>query len=389
MRRSELKKKRRYMRRYMRRYIDMKHMVDVIMDPLQIGNGVMESTAFGNAARAAPLYRPGSSALELPVQVGTVRCRPVRPIYFPPAPGKTPSKTLAKAFKSVVRRMGCPPVQAGRECGATGGGELAECPDPACPLIHFYNPRAADGKPLARPAFLYSEALNGDRPVDRFDLRITLWGRVAIAHRPWLERVLEVMGTAGLRNCGESVPFRMESIAWGRTATLQEMAEELAAQGPERLLLQFPVPFRFVQTVTHGDGRQTRHIMAAGELPIREMLANCAYHTAAADLDDRARSGQTVPDNRHPFCREAREQARRAAAGVRPLRSDLSPAFVGRSGFRANGESYPQDGFVGQAELGGDLAGAIPWLVSLAMGGGGQHRSDGFGVVRLWAAPFS
>ncbi|MDQ2694083.1 MAG: hypothetical protein M3Z21_01660 [Pseudomonadota bacterium] len=54
---------------------------------------------------------------------------------------------------------------------------------------------------------------------------------------------------------------------------------------------------------------------------------------------------------------------------------------------RTDGRAFPLQGFQGAAEVEGPLDGALPWLLALSLGGGGQKRAMGFGVVNLWLAP--
>jgi CRISPR/Cas system endoribonuclease Cas6 (RAMP superfamily) len=57
---------------------------------------------------------------------------------------------------------------------------------------------------------------------------------------------------------------------------------------------------------------------------------------------------------------------------------------VGERYSRGNKQMMSLEGFVGLAELGGDLRAALPWLLTLALAGGGQKRAMGFGSVRMW-----
>ena len=57
---------------------------------------------------------------------------------------------------------------------------------------------------------------------------------------------------------------------------------------------------------------------------------------------------------------------------------------VGARLSKSSGTPYPLQGFQGNVELEGPLRAALPWLLALALGGGGQKRAMGFGVVSGW-----
>ncbi len=87
---------------------------------------------------------------------------------------------------------------------------------------------------------------------------------------------------------------------------------------------------------------------------------------------------------RHSLARDARDVAWQAAKGLTIVRSHLSPVSIGKRFSRTNRQNMSLEGFVGLVELSGELETAIPWLQVLALIGGGQKRSMGFGAVQMW-----
>lgn len=91
---------------------------------------------------------------------------------------------------------------------------------------------------------------------------------------------------------------------------------------------------------------------------------------------------------RHALARDARDVASAAAEKLLMVRTHLSPVKMGERYSRGNKKMMSLQGFVGLVELSGDLASAWPWLLTLALAGGGQKRAMGFGTLRMWLNSF-
>jgi hypothetical protein len=87
---------------------------------------------------------------------------------------------------------------------------------------------------------------------------------------------------------------------------------------------------------------------------------------------------------RHSLARDARDAAFEAAEGLLILRTHLSPVEIGERYSRGTKKTMSLQGFIGLAELAGNFEVAMPWLLTLALAGGGQKRAMGFGTVRMW-----
>jgi hypothetical protein len=135
-------------------------------------------------------------------------------------------------------------------------------------------------------------------------------------------------------------------------------------------------------------GIRQKLFMAGGVLPLAEILGNVAYELTAWDIEDRELSDYLDRETRHKLCRQARETARQAVKTSQIIRCELNPVPVGLRASRETCHVFPLAGFTGQVELRGSLHHALPWLIALALGGGGQKRSMGFGRVCLWLGSF-
>jgi hypothetical protein len=141
----------------------------------------------------------------------------------------------------------------------------------------------------------------------------------------------------------------------------------------------------------HSIGRQaTRCGLEAGigflHTPLRgrPALALDLYELAAWDMEDRELGETLDRENRHHLARRSREAARQTAQELYLSRCELQPVDVGERFSRSSGTAYPLQGFQGTVELAGPVAVALPWLLALILGGGGQKRAMGFGVVCGW-----
>lgn len=336
------------------------------------------------------LYEPLNDPLELPVQRLTLHCRAERPLRFPEQEGSTPGTTLSGAFGVALWQTAC----ARRRHGYTPcRGEQCAAPF-ACPVPWLYKPYSSiHQRNMTRPVLLAAPALELERPVVEFQLHITLWGRRAIAHR---DMVLEVLHNMALGPSDRRTRFAIHGIEGDEAASIAERTLPFTAVTDTRVLLRFETPFRHGETVTLietlPDGSRIEHkkrlFLAGGELPLAKLLGNVAYELAAWDMEDRELGDELDQRQRHALARLARQAAEEAAAGI-TVHSSLIPVGKGRRYSKSGGGFYDLDGFAGEAMLGGDLDPALPWLVALSLGSGGQKRAMGFGRVCLLPVPGS
>jgi hypothetical protein len=334
-------------------------------------------------ATDATLYDPLTDPLELPVQALTLTCRAERPLLFGRHGGATPGTTLWGAFGDALLDTAC--VRGLN--GAPGCGDAAgECLAPDhCPGRWLYKPRAEDRHPalpkpvsrhLARPVLLSAPDLETGRPVADFRLDAVLWGRQAIARRAVVEDALRRMAARGLQPAGEAgptVPFRIEDLRAEPPATLAERLAASPEVPPPGLRLVFETPFMLEKNDRKAGPEQ---------LSLADLLGGCAYDLAVWDLADRE-AGPDLPKPRHKLGLDARDAARRAAEALRPVGGELATVDVGFRVSRHNGHGFPLRGFVGYADFLGDAGAARPWLLALALVGGGEKRPWGFGRVRV------
>lgn len=327
-------------------------------------------------------YNPLVSPFELPVQILSLACRADRPLRFDRRGGATPGTSLWGAFGEALLEIVC--VRA-REGGAGCGDGVGECLAPGeCHGRWLYKPRAEDRHPalpkpvsrqLARPVLLAAPALETGEPVEAFHIEAILWGRQAIARRGVVEQTLRRMAERGLQPAGTSgptVPFRIEALRGDPPATLAErLADRPEAPPGFRLVFETPCMLE-----------KHHHKAGPAELSLSDILGGCAYDLAVWDMEDR-QSGPDLPKPRHKFGLDARDAARQAAEALRPVGGALWPVDVGFRVSRKNGHSFPLQGFVGYVDFIGECAAALPWLLALALAGGGEKRPWGFGRVRV------
>jgi hypothetical protein len=332
-------------------------------------------------------YDPLSAPFELPTQQLTVRCLAERPLYLQPRAGATAGTTLWGAFGEALLKHACiRHVRGWGACIESNVPCLASCD---CPVPWLYKPYSqVHRRNLARPVLLYARALESQLPVDAFDLEVTLWGRRAVATWETIERALRAMGATGLQAGEEPVRFEIGEI-WARPVKrLAERTAVLQINDWHQALLVFETPFLHREQVEIEPGVRQKLFMAGGVLPLAEILGNVAYELTAWDIEDRELSDYLDRETRHNLCRQARETARQAIKTSQIIRCELNPVPVGLRASRETGHVFPLAGFTGQVELSGSLHHALPWLITLALGGGGQKRSMGFGRVCLWLGPF-
>ena len=342
--------------------------------------------AFASYNQMESTYDPLHAPLDLPVQRLTVRCVLESPVQFTPAPGSTPGTTLSGLFGNVLWECGCQRRQRGLP---TCNRQADQCQQPAtCPVAWLYKPHSAvHRRTLTRPVLLYAPELADAQPVTAFTLQITLWGRHAVAARPLVIAVLQAMGNAGLGGHDNRVRFQTADITVAPPRTLAERAAALAAVDWQQALLVFTTPLLYRETVQIEPDRRDKLFLAGGELPLAGLLGNCAYELATWDMEDRELGASLDGALRHHLARTARETARTGGEALQLTRCLLTPASLGTRYSKSNGRAFPLLGFLGQAEVTGPLNPVLPWLLALNLGGGGQKRSMGFGVIQLWLAP--
>lgn len=332
------------------------------------------------------MYDPSTDPLELPVQILTADCRAEAPLIFPRHSGATPGTTLNGAFGNVIWDAGC---ARRRQDLPACNHEQDRCQQPEhCPVAWLYKPYSqAHRRTLTRPVLFQAPALETGEPVATFKLHVTLWGRQAVHLRATIEAALRAMGQRGLGPDGARVPFVVAGIEADPPRTLAERAATLTAANRWReALLVFETPFLHRETVAMESGQREKLFLAGGALPLAAILGNRAYDLAAWDMEDRERDELDAPA-RHDLARQARRMAEALAETLHLTTCDLRPVSLGARLSKTDGRAFPLRGFIGQARLVGDLNPVLPWLLALALGGGGQKRAMGFGVVRLWLGP--
>lgn len=328
------------------------------------------------------MYDPLTDPLRLPVQQLTAHCLAERPLYFPPREGSTPGTTFNGAFGSEIWAVGCQRRQQGLPaCNQTQD----HCQQPAaCPVHWLYKPYStAHRRAFSRPVLLHAPGLDSANPITSFTLKITLWGRHAIRHRTVVEQTIRAMGQAGLGSEGSRTRFTVAEMTAELPMALGDKAAALIANNVwRRVLLAFETPFLYRATVEGHDGQKEKLFLAGGALPLSAMLGNRAYELAAWDMEERGLDLDSQA--RHDLARQTRQHVEALAEALIVTDHSLVPVNHGSRQAKSNGRFFPIQGFVGQAQIEGDINPVLPWLLALAVGGGGQKRAMGFGVVRLW-----
>ena len=327
-------------------------------------------------------YDPQRDPLDLPVQVLDLRCTALRALHLPPREGTMPDTTLGKAFDEALRDVACAQFHSGGDpCGVDESGS-SRCHSPmTCIQPWLYKPRSAVlGRDFTRPIMLRAAILDACLPVTEFGIRLTLWGRHAVAARSLVEEAVVEMGLRGLRTPTGNVPFVVTTRSAASCATLAERAEELRRSAPQHLLLEFETPFMHIEK----DEQRRRKLLAGGWLPLDRILGNTAMDLVAWDMEERDLDPAMDRLARDALMQRAKEFAKTAAATVEISRCRLTPAPVGMRLSKSNEGTFFLGGFIGTVDLTGDLIAALPWLVALSLGGSGQKRSFGFGAVGMW-----
>ncbi len=299
-------------------------------------------------------YNPLIQPFELPVQKLVVHCISEAPLYFPPSEGATPGTTL---------------------CG-TFGQVLCNYPDGSSAVPWLYKPYSkVHRRNFARPVLLRAKELEYGAAVDVFTLEVTLWGRHAIAAQDVVVDALKKMGQLGFNVKGNKIGFGVTQVVVEDSLTLAQRVDALpAAKG---VLLEFQTPF-----LHKASGESDFYI--SKKLPLIDILGNVAYNLAAWDMEDRDLGEDFDARMRHNLARDVRDVAWEAAEELFVIRSHLSAVDVGSRFSGNNKRKFHLQGFVGLVELGGNFKSALPWLLSLALAGGGQKRAMGFGSVQMW-----
>lgn len=331
------------------------------------------------------MYDPLTDPLELPVQILTADCRAGAPLIFPRHAGATPGTTLNSAFGNVIWDVAC----ARRHQGLPAcNHEQDRCQQPGgCSVSWLYKPRSEIHKlDLTRPVLFDAPELWTGKPCATFTLSITLWGRHAIRSRAVVETTLHTMGRRGLGPDGARVPFAITRINADPPRTLAERVTALTGgYSWQRGLLVFETPFLHRETVDKDKNPPEKEFLAGGELSLVTILGNRAQTLSNWDMEDRELK-DLDKDTRKQLAKQAKQMVETLAKAIH-ITSSIEPDDRGHRFSKKDGKLFPLQGFIGQAGVVGNLNPILPWLLALALGGGGQHRAMGFGVVRLWLEP--
>jgi hypothetical protein len=311
-------------------------------------------------------YNPLIQPFELPVQKLVAHCITEAPLFFPPSEGATPGTSLCGAFGQALWDGIC-----------SGNCQEPECQNPSsCVVPWLYKPYSkVHRRHFARPVLLRAKELESIEPVDVFSLEVTLWGRHAIAAQDVVVDALKKMGQLGFKLKGNKIGFGITQVKVEDSLNLAQRIEALPVV--QSILLEFQTPF-----LHKASGERDFYI--GQRLPLIDILGNVAYNLAAWDMEDRDLGEDFDARMRHNLARDVRDAAWAAAEELFVIRSHLSPAKVGSRFSGKNKHKFNLQGFVGLVELGGNLKSALPWLLNLALAGGGQKRSMGFGSVQMW-----
>jgi hypothetical protein len=322
-------------------------------------------------------YQPLSHSFELPVQKILAHCITNKPISLPPHEGSTPGTTLAGAFGNALWAAIC---LNNPSCDKQQQGN-PHCKKPQdCILPWLYKPYSeVHHRNFARPVLLRAAELESLEPVKHFTLEVTLWGRHAIAAQQEVIATLKKMGNIGLNSNNSKVAFQITQIEIAPALTLTEQIKTLP-KNINSILLEFQTPFLHQERTPEGK----RYFHTQAPLPIVNILGNIAYNLVAWDIEDRNIGEKLDNKQRHNLARDARDVAWKAGKELTIVRTHLSPVFIGKRLSRTNQQTMSLEGFVGLVELAGNLKAAIPWLQILALIGGGQKRTMGFGAVQMW-----
>ena len=333
-------------------------------------------------------YDPLHDPFALPVARAHLACRADTPIHLPFVEGATVGTTLAGAWHPAFRRTVCAARRAGERHCLTARDEAEVCHRPdACAAPTLLKPYSVvHRRAMATPVLLRAPDLECGEPCSTFELEVTLLGRRALRLRNEVLESLHKLARRGLVAHGEAVPFRIEDHTASPVRSLGEWVGDFIAFSPPRIQLVFEAPTLHQEKVRGADGRMSKQYVASGAPPLAGLMGNAAYELVAWDIEDRDVGEAVDRYRRDALASEARDAAREAAGNLNVLRALLEPIDLGtRRVGRGEVEQLIQ-GFLGTVELAGDLRGALPWLVWMALGRCGQNRAKGFGEMSLWGA---
>jgi len=330
-------------------------------------------------------YNPVQSPLELPIQTWKVQCCFQHPVTLPLHSGTTPGTLLWGTFGTALWKALCQHIPAAKPCNIQVGADHCLSPQ-VCQVPWLYKPHSSiHHRQMTRPVLLYSPELESPNPVSCFSIEVTLWGRHAVSTTEGIEQTLFECGCSGFMINGRIHRFQIIQIEKKPVATLLERVKRYASHDWNTVNLQFVTPFVYREEKADAQGFTVATFEQGENLPLSNMIARAAYELAAWDIEDRETGEALDNTRRHALCRDTRDHARAAVAGLDIKDSILQPALKGKRYSRHNGHYFPLMGFTGQARIGGDITTALPWLLTLVLGGGGQKRSMGFGQIRMTA----
>jgi len=229
----------------------------------------------------------------------------------------------------------------------------------SCPVFWLYKPRSAEQK-RHHPSPIALRAVA--TPNNSIALRITCFGRHAVASLPLLQRALSetVTDVESSDSMATHLPPRFEGDNSGQLHEFTSPPTRL-----EFLTLSFNTPCQLTALDLAAVTGQAAHDMA-----------QWALH----DSGDAKSLGKLG-------CDAAAEQVRhRAAAAIRALQIDISDTSFTRLAMRrsrSNDGQFPLEGFLARLQLRGPLHDAYPWLALLALRGAARHKSLGMGQIAL------
>jgi len=321
-------------------------------------------------------YDPLSHPFELPVQCLRIDCVAEKPLLFQPNADSTPGITLWGAFGDALLHSVCQ-RRADGACGGAAGGCAA--PDTCAGRWLYKLPRSiAQKREFFRPVLLYAPALESGRPCAEFRIELLLWGRQAIARRETVVEIMRQMGRQGLKtgqDAAKPTRFLATRVEAGPAATLAERIEAAWHWCGRGFLLRFETPFLLKKNERLAD------VTWSG------ILRDCAQNLVLWDIEDRGLVADDLPKSPHKLSLDARDAAQQAAESANVAYWRPSNAMRGKRVSRKNGQRFPLQGFTGEARFSAIDPAALPWMVTLALGGGGQKRPWGFGRVEIsWDA---
>ena len=320
------------------------------------------------------------NVLTLPIEIFTVSCQTDNPLILPLKPGATPGTTIFGSFGEVLLNRHC---KHNKNCLKTHSG--FQCQQPQnCAARWLYKPYSdVHRRHFPRPVFIYSRELENRTPTNHFTLHITLWGRQAIKHKKQIQQDLIALSEKGFLLNGQAQCFKISHFSKSTAQTLANIVDQHSQQSISNALFLFETPLRYREKIRHPNGRTESFWLAAGEPPIRELIANSAYELAAWYLEDSQQTEFNTKEQRHQYCQATKQHVLELLKETYPADWLLHPTSVGQRYSKTEQCEFQLDGFRGFTELKGKLEKILPWIIVLALQGGGQNRAMGFGRIRL------